>query len=453
MNATQVNQSNQTNPVDFNNSANSKKPKIVLMVCSSIAAYKSAYLARLLTEHFEVHVVLSKNASMFVGQATFQGLTHQKVWIDWDASEPKHMPHIEVTRGAIAIIIAPASANCMAKLANGIADDLFSTTLLARPHHCPVFLAPAMNHEMWWQAPTQRNLKQLEADKIHILGPISGTQACGEHGMGKMLEPQDILEAVQLQLHAKPLLGKKVIITAGPTREYLDAVRYLSNDSSGLMGFMLAQEAAKLGAFVDLITGPCNLQTPLGVKRFDVVSARDMHQAVHQQINQHGCDIFIGNAAVADWGVPSHIDSNIDANINIDINLNSNINLSEFTPKFKAEKLGKIKKQDFCETIKNLNWQLNPDIVKSVSDLNIISLKQIYCIAFAAEAENLKAYALKKQIDKNANMVIANHVGFINSTQNQVTIFKKNAATEINLPLNNKAKLAELIWQEIIKDL
>jgi phosphopantothenoylcysteine decarboxylase / phosphopantothenate---cysteine ligase len=410
--------------------------KIVLMVCSSIAAYKAAYLARLLTQYFEVHVLLSQHAKDFVGVPTFQGLTHQKVWLDWDDTDPKHMPHIELTRNAAAIIIAPASANCMAKIANGLADDLISTTVLARPHQCPVFIAPAMNHEMWWQMPTQRNLQQLKKDGVQILGPITGDQACGEHGMGKMLEPTDILDAVLFHLHAKPLIGQKIIITAGPTREYLDSVRYLSNDSSGLMGFMLAKVAAKLGAQVDLITGPSVYSTPLGVIRYDVLSAQQMYQRVHQQIQAQTPDIFIANAAVADWGI-DHLNN---------------------------QGLAKIKKNNFIDALKNMPWQLNPDIVKSVADLKEAQPK-IYTVAFAAQSHDLAHYAQQKLIDKGVDMVVANHVNFINATQNQVTIFTKNIANshdsndvadlfiEKELPLSDKEKLADLIWQDILENI
>lgn len=385
-------------------------------VCSSIAAYKAAYLARLLSEHYAVHTILTRNAQQFIGKATFAGITHHKVWDDmWDETAPKHMAHIELTRTAKALLVAPCSAHMMAKICHGMADDLLSTAILARSQYCPVFLAPAMNVEMWQNSSTQRNVAQLLADGVHILGPDVGQQACGEYGFGRMLEPDAIAQAVYFHLHHKPLLGKKVLITAGPTQEWLDNVRYLSNASSGLMGFALAKQAAYLGAQVVLVSGPVHQITPWGVQRVDVVSAQEMLNAVKNHLS--GCDIFIGNAAVADWQVRTHADAS-----------------------------HKLPKEQLPQA---LIWQLNPDILAYVASQN----PKPYCVGFAAQSHDILAYARAKQIKKNVQMMIANHTQYMYQDNNAVSILTGTDAPIEDVAAMPKKDLAVHIWQRIMANL
>jgi phosphopantothenoylcysteine decarboxylase/phosphopantothenate--cysteine ligase len=273
--------------------------RIVLGVTGGVAAYKAAELARLLGKAgADVHCVLTEAASRFVTPASFQALTGNPAWSDlWDARMPNGMAHIDLTRGAAALVVAPASANSIAKYVHGMADDLLSTLVLARD--CPLAVCPAMNRQMWENPATQRNVAQLRQDGVLILGPAAGEQACGEIGMGRMLEPEQIVAGLAAFFTPKLLAGKRVLMTAGPTYEALDPVRGITNLSSGKMGYALARACANAGAEVTLVSGPVSLATPAGVRRIDVKSALEMRDAVLRHVAQAG--IFIAVAAVADY--------------------------------------------------------------------------------------------------------------------------------------------------------
>lgn len=278
--------------------------KIVLGISGGIAAYKAPELARqLMQEGASVQVVMTEAAQQFVTPVTMQALTGNPVYLSqWDSSIPNNMAHIELSRSADAILIAPASADLMAKLSLGLADDLLTTLCLARD--CPLLLTPAMNKQMWEHVATQRSAQRLTADGVTLLGPASGFQACGEVGMGRMLEPAEITEQVIAFFQKKSLAGKKVLITAGPTFEAIDPVRGITNHSSGKMGFAIARAAVEAGAQVHLVAGPCDLDTPLlatgQITRTNVVSAKEMHAAT---LSAADSDVFFAVAAVADWGI------------------------------------------------------------------------------------------------------------------------------------------------------
>jgi phosphopantothenoylcysteine decarboxylase/phosphopantothenate--cysteine ligase len=316
-----------------------------------------------------VDAVLTEAGTRFVGPATFQALTGKPAWTDlWDARMPDNMAHIDLSRGADAIVVAPASANFLARLAHGLADDLLSTLCLARD--CPLIVAPAMNRQMWENPATQRNVKQLVADGVIVLGPDSGEQACGETGMGRMLEAAELFEAVAGFFQPKVLAGSRVMITAGPTFEALDPVRGLTNRSSGKMGFALARAARDAGAQVTLVCGPVERETPMGVRRIDVVSALEMHEAVMQRVAD--CDIFIGVAAVADYRPAQAV-------------------------------ADKIKKE-----YKPMEIVLapNPDILAEVA----ARPQPPFCVGFAAESRDLEKYAEGKRQKKKLPLVIGNLV-------------------------------------------
>jgi phosphopantothenoylcysteine decarboxylase/phosphopantothenate--cysteine ligase len=263
--------------------------RIVLGVTGGVAAYKAAELVRLLVKAgAEVDVALTAAGAQFVGAATFQALTGRRVWQAlWDERMDNGMAHIDLTRGATALLVAPATADFLAKLAHGFADDLLSTLCLARD--CPLLVAPAMNRQMWENPATQRNVVQLRSDGIKVLGPAHGEQACGEVGDGRMLEAAELFDDLYAALQAKPLAGRRVLLTAGPTFEALDPVRGLTNSSSGKMGFALARACAEAGAEVTLVAGPVTLATPRGVRRVDVQSALQMHDAAMQAVPGSGC--------------------------------------------------------------------------------------------------------------------------------------------------------------------
>ncbi|MDT3736272.1 MAG: bifunctional phosphopantothenoylcysteine decarboxylase/phosphopantothenate--cysteine ligase CoaBC [Denitratisoma sp.] len=344
--------------------------RLVLGVTGGIAAYKAAELARLFVKDgAEVHAVLTRSGAQFVTPVTFQALTGKLAWCDqWDARMPDNMAHIELSRAADAVVVAPASADFLAKLAHGLADDLLSTLCLARD--CPLIVAPAMNRQMWENPATQRNKSQLLQDGVVVLGPASGAQACGETGMGRMLEPEEIHDAVVGFFQPKVLAGRRVLLTAGPTFEALDAVRGLTNLSSGKMGFALARAARDAGAEVTLVCGPVAQPTPAGVSRVDVTSALEMHAAVMQRAA--ACDIFIGVAAVADYRPAEPVQE-------------------------------KIKKQD-----KPLQITLapNPDILAEVA----ARPKAPFCVGFAAESRDLEKYAEGKRQKKKLALVVGNLV-------------------------------------------
>jgi phosphopantothenoylcysteine decarboxylase / phosphopantothenate---cysteine ligase len=342
--------------------------RIILGVTGGIAAYKAAELCRLLVKGgSEVQVVMTEAALRFVTPLTFQALSGRPVQTSlWDAASGSGMDHIQLSREAALILVAPASADFLARLAQGRADDLLATLCLART--CRLAVAPAMNREMWAQAATQRNLAQLRADGVDILGPDAGEQACGEVGPGRMLEPVDIQAAVSGLLGNGVLAGKRVLITAGPTFEAIDPVRGISNLSSGKMGYAIARAAAEAGAQVQLVSGPTCLATPAGVEREDVRSAADMHKAVMRAVP--GCDVFIAVAAVADY-----------------------------RPLSSAQH--KLKKDG---TSLHLELVANPDILAAVAALPGAP----FCVGFAAETEALAEHAEAKRRRKNIPLLVGN---------------------------------------------
>jgi len=355
-----------------------KGKKILLAMSGGIAAFKVAELARsLIQEGAQVQVAMSEAATQFMTPVTMQALTGKPVYVSqWDARIPNNMAHIELSRQADVILIAPASADLMAKISLGLADDLISAICLAK--ECPLIVVPAMNKQMWDHPATQRNIAQLEKDSVAVLGPTSGSQACGENGMGRMLEAHQILEGVISFFQAKVLKGKKVLITAGPTYEAIDPVRGMTNKSSGKMGFALAQAALEAGAEVHLIAGPCHLDTPLEfagkIRRTNVTSAEEMYSAVMNDLN---FDVFLSVAAVADWRI-------------------KNIN----TQKIKKETVGSA-------VPPVLEFEMNPDILASVAKLSV-SNKKPYCVGFAAETNDLERHAIEKRVNKNIPMLVAN---------------------------------------------
>ena len=361
------------------------RKRLLLGVTGGVAAYKVAELARLLTQSgMNVQTVMTQAACRFVGAVTFQSLTGNPVYTDlWDANAAQNMAHINLSRDADLILVAPASADFIAKLAHGMADDLLTTLCLARD--CPMMIAPAMNRQMWENPATQRNLSRLRQDGITIAGPTSGEQACGEIGMGRMLEAAELTEAVQTAFRAATLLqGKNILLTAGPTFEAIDAVRGITNRSSGKMGYAIAQAAAEAGAAVTLISGPVCLAPPVAGKFIPVVSAEDMLRAVQAEIAQ--TDIFISVAAVADYRV-AHVSQQ------------------------------KIKKSEG-----NLALELvpNPDILKTVSSLP----NPPFCVGFAAETENLEKNAVMKRRNKNVPLLVANLAqDAIGSDESELVLF------------------------------
>lgn len=352
--------------------------KILLAMSGGIAAFKVAELARsLIQEGAEVQVAMSEAATQFMTPVTMQALTGKPVYVSqWDARIPNNMAHIELSRQADVILIAPASADLMAKVSLGLADDLLSTLCLAK--ECPLIVVPAMNKQMWDHPATQRNVAQLVKDSVTVLGPTSGSQACGENGMGRMLEANQILEGVISFFQKKVLAGKKILITAGPTYEAIDPVRGITNKSSGKMGFALAQAALEAGAEVHLIAGPCHLNTPLEytgkIQRTNVTSALEMHQAVMDDLNH---DVFLSVAAVADWRI-----KNVD------------------TQKIKKG----ISGSNFPSA---LEFELNPDILATVAEFAAKN-KRPYCVGFAAETNDLEHHAVEKRVKKNIPMLVAN---------------------------------------------
>lgn len=355
---------------------------ILLGITGGIAAYKSAILARRLIEAgAAVKVVMSAGAQAFVQPLTFQALTGNPVHTDLlDPAAEAAMGHIELARWADAIVIAPASANTLARLTQGMADDLLSTLCLATD--APLFVAPAMNRLMWSNPATVHNCHVLASRGVVFFGPAEGAQACGETGSGRMLEPEDICDQLISRLASKrlsstvlleaptALAGKHVLITAGPTREAIDPVRYISNHSSGKMGFALADAAQAMGAKVTLVAGPVSLETPEDVHRVDVISANEMLDAVMSHVD--AADVFISVAAVSDYRL-EHVQKQ------------------------------KIKKND---DQMQLSLVRNPDILKAVATHS----QRPFCVGFAAETQNVEAHARGKLTNKNLDMIAANQV-------------------------------------------
>ena len=354
--------------------------KIVLGISGGIAAYKSAELARLLMqEGASVQVIMTDAAAQFITPVTMQALTGNPVYTNqWDARISNNMAHIELSRAADAILIAPTSADLMAKLSLGLADDLLTTLCLARD--CPLLLAPAMNLQMWQHPATVRSAERLRSDQVELLGPASGAQACGEVGMGRMLEPAEITEQLIAFFQKKVLAGKRVLITAGPTFEAIDPVRGITNRSSGKMGFAIARAALEAGAEVHLIAGPCELNTPLlatgKIQRTDVVSAKDMYEAVMASTN---CDLFFGVAAVADWAI---------ANPSTE----------------------KIKRQASSKSMPNLEFTPNPDILLTLAKTanKGKGKPHPYCVGFAAESTKLEEHTDEKRKRKGIPLIVGN---------------------------------------------
>jgi phosphopantothenoylcysteine decarboxylase/phosphopantothenate--cysteine ligase len=378
--------------------------RILLGVTGGIAAYKSAELARLLQRNnVDVRVAMTHAATRFVAAATFQALTGKPVALDlWDETVPNGMPHIELSRGVHAILVAPASADFLAKLAHGLADDLLSTACLAR--NCPLLVAPAMNREMWDAPATQRNIDQLRADGVSVLGPAAGDQACGETGMGRMLEPDELLGAVLEFFAPKRLTARRVLVTAGPTFEAIDTVRGITNLSSGKMGYAIAEAAASQGAEVTLVSGPTALKPPANAHFVYVTTAAEMLNAVKAHLP--GTDLFFSVAAVADY-----------------------------TPIAAATR--KLKK-----TPEPLELKLKPteDILAYVASLEDAP----FCVGFAAETENLADYAQAKRRRKNIPMIVANLLQkTIGRDDNEVTIYDDAGAHA--LARASKSRIAQAI--------
>jgi len=384
--------------------------RVLLGVTGGVAAYKAAELARLLIRNnVSVRVAMTEAGARFVGPATFQALTGQPVMTSlWDESVPNAMGHIALSREADAIVIAPASANFIAKLAQGLADDLLSTLCLAR--NCPLLVAPAMNREMWDNAATQRNIEQLRADGVAILGPASGEQACGETGLGRMLEPQALLEGILGAFAPRVLEGRKVLVTAGPTFEAIDTVRGITNRSSGKMGYAIAEAAAARGAEVVLVSGPTSLADPAGMSVVRVTSAAQMWKAVQESLS--GTDLFFAVAAVADYA-PATVSSR------------------------------KIKKSASAMTL-----ALEPtiDILGHVASMPHGPL----CVGFAAESENLADYAQAKRARKKIPMIVANLVqSAVGANENEVTIYDDSGAHAV--PKASKARVAAAVVDHAVR--
>ncbi|MAN51312.1 MULTISPECIES: bifunctional phosphopantothenoylcysteine decarboxylase/phosphopantothenate--cysteine ligase CoaBC [unclassified Marinimicrobium] len=386
--------------------------RILLGVTGGIAAYKSAELVRRLKERgADVRVVMTASAREFMTPLTFQALSGNPVHTDLlDPAAEAAMGHIELARWADRILVAPASANFMSRLAEGRGDDLLTTLCLATRE--PIVLAPAMNQGMWQNPATQANLETLKGRGIHLLGPGDGSQACGEVGPGRMLEPDTLAEAMAAQFATGQLAGRHVVITAGPTREAIDPVRYLSNHSSGKMGYALAEAAVEAGARVTLISGPTGLPTPERVTRIDVTSALKMLEASLAQAPQ--CDLFIGAAAVADYRP------------------------ADYQPQ-------KMKKGN--EDTLQITLTKNPDIIAAVAQIE----NRPITIGFAAESEQLLEYARGKRERKGLDAIIANDIsreglGF-NSDDNAVTLI--DAERELALGPMSKTRLARALIAEL----
>jgi phosphopantothenoylcysteine decarboxylase/phosphopantothenate--cysteine ligase len=391
--------------------------KIVLGLSGGVACYKAAELCRSFTKAgATVQVVMTEAATHFITAVTMQALSGRPVYTDqWDARVNNNMAHIDVTRDADAIIIAPCSTDFIRKLAHGACDDLLSTMCVARPRHVPLLIAPAMNVEMWQNPATQRNVEQLRQDGIVIFGPAAGDQACGEVGFGRMLEPEQLLEEVIAAFQPKVLAGKRILITAGPTFEPIDPVRGITNLSSGKMGYAVARAAREAGAEVVLVSGPVTLPVPFGVQRINVQSAQQMYDAVMANVDhQH---IFIAVAAVADWRIANASDQKLKKNPN--------------------------------GTAPDLKFEQNPDILASVAALTNLA-GHPYCVGFAAESENLVKFGADKREKKGIPLLVGNigHHTF-GQDDNTIILFDENGHTI--LPRADKLTLARQLISEISK--
>lgn len=394
---------------------------IVLGLTGGIACYKAAELCRaLVKEGATAQVVMTEAATQFITPVTLQALSNRPVYqSQWDAREPNNMAHINLSREADAILIAPCSADFMAKLLHGRADDLLSLLCLARPMaEVPLLIAPAMNREMWAHPATQRNVAQLKADGAHVFEVGSGEQACGEVGDGRMLEPAELLEEVIAFFARKSLLGQRVLVTAGPTYEAIDPVRGITNLSSGKMGFAIARAAREAGAEVTLVAGPVHLATPRGVRRLDVRSAREMQQAVNAEVAQ--ATVFVATAAVADWR-PAHA----------------------------AEQ--KIKKDGSGQT-PALTFVENPDILAGVAQGERAKSGALYCVGFAAESHDLLAHVQAKRARKGVPLLVGN-IGPATFGQDDNALLLVDEQGTLELPRAGKLELARQLVAEIARRL
>ena len=389
--------------------ANDSTRRLLLGVTGGIAAYKTAELARLLMRNnVEVRVAMTEAATRFITPVTMQALSGQDVWTDlWDARVPDNMGHIELSRDREIVVVAPASADFMAKVANGLADDLLSTICLAR--RCPLLLAPAMNVEMWQNPATQRNVAALYEDDVLFAGPAVGDQACGESGFGRMMEPADIVEELEAFFQPKQLAGKRVVVTAGPTEEPVDPVRMLTNASSGKMGYAVARAAREAGGEVTLVSGPVALAAPPGVQRVNVRTAQEMFEAVKKATK--GADVFISVAAVADYRVK---------------------NRSE-------QKIKKANGKDL-----SLELEENPDILAWVAS----QPKAPFCVGFAAESEKLSQNAREKRAKKKVPLLAANIAGdALGADDNAIVLFDDKG--EHDLGRGPKIELARKLLDHV----
>ena len=396
-----------------------KGKHLVLGLSGGIACYKAAELCRaFIKAGATVQVIMTEAAAQFITPVTMQALSGRAVYTSqWDAREPNNMAHINLSREADALIVAPASADFMAKLLHGRADELLSLSCLARPiERVPLVIAPAMNREMWTHPATQRNVAQLRADGTHVLDVGQGDQACGETGDGRMLEPEDILAEVVALFQPKVLQGKRVLLTAGPTFEAIDPVRGITNRSSGKMGFAIARAAQEAGAQVTLVAGPVHQPTPRGVMRVDVQSALQMQTAVQAHVDQ--ADVFIATAAVADWRVASMAEQ-----------------------KIKKDNAGGLPALTFVE---------NPDILAGVAAGARAKSGALYCVGFAAESHDLVTHATAKRVKKNVPLLVGN-IGpdTFGRDDNALLLIDAHGAQE--LPRADKLSLARQLVAEIAR--
>ena len=394
---------------------------VLLGLTGGVACFKSAELAReLVKAGASVQVVMTESACRFITPVTMQALTGHPVYTDaWDSRAGHNMAHIDLPRAADAILVAPASADFIARLAQGRADDLLALLCLARPqshvdssHRVPLLLAPAMNREMWSHPATQRNVAQAAADGAIVLGPACGEQACGEVGEGRMLEADELRDELIAFFQPKLLAGRRVLVTAGPTFEPIDPVRGITNHSSGKMGFAIARAAQEAGAEVTLVAGPVHLATPRHVRRIDVTSAQQMHDAVLPEAPAH--DIFVATAAVADWR-PARAD-------------------------------GRKIKKDGSHKVPALELVENPDILATVAQLP--APKRPWCVGFAAESHDLIKHARYKLVRKSVPLIVGN-VGPATFGRDDNALVLVDAAGERELPPGPKLALARQLVREI----
>ena len=393
---------------------------ILLGLTGGVACYKSAELCRLLIKAgATVQVMMTEAACQFITPVTMQALSgHPVVLSQWDARTADNMPHIHLGRDADLILLAPCSADFIARLVQGRADELLSLTCLARPAGKPLLIAPAMNREMYAHPATQRNLAQVAADGAQVLGVGHGDQACGEVGDGRMLEPEQLLQAVVAWFSPKVLAGQQVLVTAGPTFEAIDPVRGITNHSSGKMGFAIARAAQEAGATVKLVAGPVHLPTPEGVTRIDVQSARQMLEAVRLHLPEYG--IFVATAAVADWRPAEAAEH-----------------------KIKKDGSGQVPAMAFVE---------NPDILATVAQTPQAQNGALFCVGFAAESQDLEANAQAKRVRKQVPLLVGN-IGPATFGKDDNALLLVDAEGITELPHASKRVLAQQLVAEIARRL